>query len=62
MMDIGTDSPLVERYRNIIPVTAMDGEVKLAGEPLAYPSTIKDVWRKGCLLNELGTMSRSQIR
>lgn len=44
--DISEDSHLFERYRNIIPVIAVDGKVRLAGAALANPNTLKDVLRK----------------
>lgn len=44
--DISEDSHLFERYKNIIPVIAVDGKVRLAGAALANPNTLKDVLRK----------------
>jgi len=44
--DISEDSHLFERYRNTIPVIAVDGKVRLAGAALANPNTLKDVLRK----------------
>jgi hypothetical protein len=44
--DITADTVLFERYRNIIPVLAIDGKVRLAGAMLANPNTVEDVLRK----------------
>ena len=44
--DIATDPELFEAYRNIIPVVAIDGKVKLAGATLSNPNTLEDVLRR----------------
>jgi len=44
--DIATDPELLETYRNIIPVVAIDGKVKLAGAILSNPNTLEAVLRK----------------
>ena len=44
--DITQDQELYERYKNLIPVVAINGKVKLAGAVLADPSTLEDVLRK----------------
>lgn len=44
--DITTDAELLKRYKNIIPVIAIDGKVKLGGATLANPNTLKEVIRK----------------
>jgi predicted thioredoxin/glutaredoxin len=44
--DITQDQELCERYKNLIPVVAVNGKVKLAGAILADPSTLEDVLRK----------------
>jgi hypothetical protein len=44
--DITQDQELYERYKNLIPVVAINGKVKLAGAALADPSTLEDVLRK----------------
>lgn len=46
LKDITTDSELYERYRNLIPVIVIDGMVRLAGETLTNPITLRDVlWK-----------------
>jgi len=49
--DITTDSELFERYKNIIPVIAIDGKVKLAGTTLANLNTLKETLRKTFFLS-----------
>ena len=44
--DIATDPELLETYRNIIPVVAIDGKVKLAGSTLSNANTLEAVLRK----------------
>jgi hypothetical protein len=44
--DISEDSHLFERYKNTIPVIAVDGRVRLAGAALANPNTLKNVLRR----------------
>jgi glutaredoxin len=47
--DITTDSRLFERYKNIIPVVAINGKVRLAGAALANPNTLEDALRRALL-------------
>ena len=49
--DITTDSELFERYKNIIPVIAIDGKVKLAGATLANLNTLEETLRKTFFLS-----------
>jgi glutaredoxin len=44
--DITQNQELYRRYRYLIPVVAVDGEVKLAGAVLANPITLEDVLRR----------------
>ena len=44
--DISEDSHLFERYKNMIPVIAVDGRVRLAGAALAKPNTLEEALRK----------------
>ena len=44
--DITTDSRLFERYKNIIPVVAINGKVRLAGAALANSNTLEDALRR----------------
>ena len=44
--NISEDSHLFQRYKNTIPVIAVDGKVRLAGAALADPNTLKDALRK----------------
>ena len=44
--DITTDSQLLQRYKNIIPVVEVDGKVRLAGAALSNPNTLEDALRK----------------
>jgi len=43
--DITTDPELYERYSQLIPVVAVDDQVKLAGSALANPSTLTQTLR-----------------
>jgi len=44
--DIAADPELYERYRNIIPVVAVDGKVRLAGAALSNPRTLESKLRR----------------
>jgi hypothetical protein len=44
--DITTDSRLFERYKNIIPVVAINEKVRLAGAALANPNTLEEALRR----------------
>jgi glutaredoxin len=44
--DITEDQKLFERYRYLIPVVAINGQVRLAGAALTDPNTLEDVLRK----------------
>lgn len=44
--DITVDAQLFERYKNIIPVVEIDGEVRLGGSSLSIRSTLESVLRK----------------
>lgn len=46
IIDITTNSRLLERYQNVIPVVAVDGKVRLAGAALAKPNTLEDTLRR----------------
>ena len=64
--DITADPELFDRYKNIIPVLTIDGNVRLAGEALANPNTIEDVLRKAISLvktdSEQKSASSSELR
>jgi hypothetical protein len=44
--DITENPELYERFKNIIPVIAVDGSVKLAGSVLSNPKTLKETLEK----------------
>jgi len=44
--DISEDSHLFQRYKNIVPLIAVDGKVRLAGATFSDPSMVKDLLRK----------------
>ena len=44
--DITQDSNLFERYKNIIPVVCIDGNLKLAGATLSNPRNMNEVLRR----------------
>jgi len=45
-LDITSNQELFQRYKDIIPVVSVDGEVKLGGSILANPNTLNMVLRK----------------
>ena len=51
-MDIATDPDVSERYKNIVPVVAVDGKVRLAGATLANPNTLESVLRMALFRTE----------
>jgi len=44
--DITKDSALFERFKTIIPVVEIDGQIRLAGAALSNPDTLDFVLRK----------------
>jgi hypothetical protein len=44
-LDITSNPELFQKYKDIIPVVSVDGEVKLGGSVLANPNTLSMVLR-----------------
>jgi len=44
--DIAADPQLFERYKNIIPVVEVNGEIRSAGLTLANPRTLESILRR----------------